>query len=134
MKENIATKRATPRRSSVNGVRNVLKISGKEPGYEYRVVNDVGDRIEQLKEIGYELVQDDKVSVGDRRVANPTKEGSPVKISVGGGITGYVMRIKSEYKAEDDAKKAAYVDNVERGTLREAKERSDFGKITVGTD
>jgi len=121
-----------PRRASINGVRNVLKINGKEPGYEYRVVNDVGDRIEQLKSIGYEIVEDDKLTVGDRRIANPTKEGSPVKVSVGGGTQAYVMRIKSEWFEEDKKKKEEHIDSIERGTLREAKSISDFGKISVG--
>jgi len=133
MKEQLATKR-TSRRTAINGTRNVLNITGKEPGYEYRVVNDVGDRIEQLTEIGYELVKDDKVKVGDRRVANPTKEGSPLKVSVGGGISGYVMRIKSEFYEEDKAKKAAHVDNIEKGTLREAKGQADYGSVKVGAD
>ncbi len=133
MKEQLTTKR-TNRRSSINGTRNVLNISGKEPGYVYRVVNDTGDRIEQLKEIGYEIVEDSKVQVGDRRVANPTKEGSPVKVSVGQGIQGYVMRIKQEWYDEDKAKKDARVDAIERGLVREAKEQADYGKLTVGKD
>jgi hypothetical protein len=131
MKEQLTQKRAT-RRTSINGTRNVLNISGKEPGWSYRVVNDVGDRIEQLKEIGYEIVEDSKVQVGDRRIANPTKEGSPVKVSVGGGVQGYVMRIRQEWKDEDQAKKDAHVDKIEQGLVRDAKEQSDYGKITVG--
>ena len=131
MKEQLATKRTT-RRSSINGTRNVLNISGKEPGWQYRVVNDTGDRIEQLKAIGYEMVEDSKVQVGDRRIANPTKEGSPVQVSVGGGVKGYVMRIKQEWYDEDAAKKAAHVDSIERGLVKEAREHSDYGKITVG--
>jgi hypothetical protein len=131
MKEQLTQKRAT-RRSSINGTRNVLNISGKEPGFVYRVVNDVGDRIEQLKAIGYEIVEDSGVQVGDRRVANPTKEGSPVKVSVGGGIQGYVMRIKQEWYDEDKAKKDAHVDNIEKGLVRDAKDKSDYGNIKVG--
>lgn len=131
MKEQLTQKRAA-RRTSINGTRNVLNISGKEPGWSYRVVNDVGDRIEQLKEIGYEIVEDSKVQVGDRRIANPTKEGSPVKVSVGGGVQGYVMRIRQEWKDEDQAKKDAHVDKIEQGLVRDAKEQSDYGKITVG--
>ena len=131
MKEQLTQKRAS-RRSSINGTRNVLNISGKEPGFVYRVVNDVGDRIEQLKAIGYEIVEDSGVQVGDRRIANPTKEGSPVKVSVGGGIQGYVMRIKQEWYDEDKAKKDAHVDNIEKGLVRDAKEQTDYGKIQVG--
>lgn len=131
MKEQLTQKRAS-RRSSINGTRNVLNISGKEPGWQYRVVNDVGDRIEQLKAIGYEIVEDSKVQVGDRRIANPTKEGSPVKVSVGGGVQGYVMRIKQEWYDEDKAKKDAHVDNIEKGLVRDAKDKSDYGNIKVG--
>lgn len=131
MKEQLTQKRST-RRSSINGTRNVLNISGKEPGFVYRVVNDTGDRIEQLKAIGYEIVEDSNVQVGDRRIANPTKEGSPVKVSVGGGVQGYVMRIKEEWYNEDKAKKDAHVDNTEKGMLKEAREGTDYGKITVG--
>ena len=131
MKEQLTQKRSN-RRSSINGTRNVLNISGKEPGFVYRVVNDVGDRIEQLKAIGYEIVEDSAVQVGDRRIANPTKEGSPVKVSVGGGIQGYVMRIKQEWYDEDKAKKDAYVDNIEKGLVRDAKEQTDYGKLQVG--
>lgn len=131
MKEQLTQKRAS-RRSSINGTRNVLNISGKEPGFVYRVVNDVGDRIEQLKAIGYEIVEDSAVQVGDRRIANPTKEGSPVKVSVGGGIQGYVMRIKQEWYDEDKAKKDAHVDNIEKGLVRDAKEQTDYGKLQVG--
>lgn len=131
MKEQLTQKR-TSRRNSINGTRNVLNISGKEPGFVYRVVNDVGDRIEQLKAIGYEVVEDSQVQVGDRRIANPTKEGSPVKVSVGGGVQGYVMRIKQEWYDEDKAKKDAHVDNIEKGLVRDAKEKSDYGNIKVG--
>lgn len=131
MKEQLTQKRAS-RRSSINGTRNVLNISGKEPGWQYRVVNDVGDRIEQLKAIGYEIVEDSKVQVGDRRIANPTKEGSPVKVSVGGGVQGYVMRIRQEWYDEDKAKKDAHVDNIEKGLVRDAKDKSDYGNIKVG--
>ena len=131
MKEQLTQKRAS-RRSSINGTRNVLNISGKEPGFVYRVVNDVGDRIEQLKAIGYEVVEDSQVQVGDRRIANPTKEGSPVKVSVGGGVQGYVMRTKQEWYDEDKAKKDAHVNSIEKGLVRDAKEKTDYGNIKVG--
>lgn len=125
------TKENRVRRNSVNGVRNVLTIQGKEPGFEYRVVNDVGDRVAQLEEIGYEIVKDDKVSVGDRRIANPTKDGSPVKVSVGGGTQAYVMRIKSEFYEEDKVAKAKHIDNIEKGTMKEAREKADYGKVLM---
>lgn len=120
-----------PRRASINGTRNVLNVSGKDPEFEYRIVNDTGDRIQQMQGIGYELVQDAGVTVGDRRVANPTKEGSPVKVSVGGGTQAYLMRIKKEWYNEDQEKKQAYVRETEKGIIREAKKNADYGDIKV---
>lgn len=79
------------RRTPINGTRNRLNVRGKEPGYVYRIVNDIDDRIQSLKEMGYEIVTDKDVTVGDKRIANPTQEGSPVKVSVGQGVQAYVM-------------------------------------------
>lgn len=132
MNEKLTTKRKV-RRTSINGVRNVLTVSGKEPGFEYRVVNDTGDRVSQFEEMGYEIVRDQNIKVGERRIANPTKEGSPVQISVGGGAKAFLMRIPDEYYKEDQAAKAKHVDEIERGTLQEARETADYGKLSIGT-
>ena len=123
-----------PRRTSINGTRNVLTVSGKEPGFEYRVVNDDGDRISQFEEMGYEVVKDSNIKVGDRRIANPTKEGSPIQVAVGGGQKAYVMRIRKDWYDEAQADKAKAVDELEKGMLRDAKNSADYGKITLGAE
>ena len=133
MKETTLATKRKPRRTSVNGARNVLTVQGKEPGFEYRVVNDDGDRISQFEEMGYEVVTDTNVKVGDRRVANPTKEGSPGQISVGSGTKAYVMRIKKEWYDEAQADKADYIKKTEQGMIRKAKEESGYGSLTIGT-
>lgn len=120
------------RRTPINGTRNVLTVRGKEPGFEYRIVNDEGDRVAQFAEQGYEIVSDSSVQVGDRRIANPTKEGSPVQISVGGGKQAYLMRIKQEFYKEDQQTKQEYVSATEEGIRREASKVSDFGSIKIG--
>ena len=129
--EKTLTKKRTTRRANVNGQRNVLTVLGKEPGFQYRIVNDTGDRISQFKEMGYELVQDNNIQVGDRRIMSPTKEGSPVKVSVGNDTQAYVMRIKDEWYEEDKVAKAEHIKETERGMLREAKQKSDFGDIRL---
>ena len=73
-----------PTRAKVTGKRNVLNVTGKDPDFHYRIVNDTGDRVEMFKEQGYEVVTDNKVKIGERRIANPTQEGSVVSASVGG--------------------------------------------------
>lgn len=130
MNDKLTTKRK-PRRTSISGTRNVLTVSGKEPGFEYRIVNDDGDRISQFEEMGYEVVRDQNIKVGDRRIASPTKEGSPVQVSVGNGMKAFVMRIPKDWYDEDQAAKAKHVDDIERGTLKEAREAADYGKVSV---
>lgn len=131
--DNLANKRK-PRRLSINGTRNVLTVSGKDPGFEYRVVNDDGDRVSQFEDMGYEVVKDSSIKVGDRRIANPTKEGSPVQISVGGGQKAYLMRIRKDWYEEAQEDKAKQVDEMEKGMLKDTKNSADYGNITIGKD
>ena len=120
------------RRTPINGTRNRLNVRGQEEGYVYRIVNDVDDRIQSLQEMGYEIVTDKGVSVGDKRIANPTQEGSPIKVSVGQGIQAYVMRQKKEFFDEDQASKNARNDELEAQMKRDAKDSGFYGKLQIG--
>jgi hypothetical protein len=120
------------RRAQLNG-RNVLTVEGKEDGYVYRVVNDEGGRVERLKEIGYEVVLDREVRIGDRRVATPTAEGSAATVHVGSGLKGVVMRQRKEYYDEDQAEKLRYVNETEASMRKQAREQADYGKLDVGS-
>lgn len=128
------TVKRKPRRASINGTRNVLTVQGKDPNFEYRIVNDDGDRISQFEDMGYEVVKDSGIKVGDRRIANPTKEGSPIQISVGGGQKAYVMRIRKDWYEEAQKEKDSHVDEIEKGMVRDTKGSADYGKITVGQE
>lgn len=120
------------RRTPINGTRNRLNVRGQEPGYVYRIVNDIDDRIQTLQEMGYEIVTDKNVTVGDKRIANPTQEGSPVKVSVGQGVQAYVMRQKKEWFDEDQKTKNAKNDELEAQMKREAKDAGFYGKLKIG--
>lgn len=120
------------RRTPVSGKRNVLTVEGKDPNYVYRFVNDNGDRVAIMQEQGYEVVTDSSIKVGDRRVANPTQEGSPVKASVGQGQQAFLMRIKKEWYDEDQAAKQAHVTELETAMKKEAKEGM-YGKIEISS-
>jgi hypothetical protein len=122
-------KKRKPRaRVPMNG-RNVLTIhqDDRDPNYQYRIVNDVGDRVEMLKERGYEVVTG-KVRIGDKRVATPGAEGTPVQAHVGGGMKAVLMRIPKEYFEEDQAAKQEYVDSLEDATKTAA---GDYGKVEI---
>jgi hypothetical protein len=124
------------RRAPINGTRNVLNVKGKDPDSEYRVVNDVGDRIQEFQELGYEIVMDKNIQVGDKRVAIPTAEGSPVKVSVGvkqdgSPLYAYVMKQRKEWYKEDQDAKAARIKELEDSMKAEAQKNSDYGKLQI---
>lgn len=112
--------------------RSVLGVKGKEPGYVYRIVNDVGDRIATFQEQGYEVVTDASVTIGDRRVGKATQDGSPVTVSVGQGITGYLMRQKQEFYDEDQAYKEQKLQELEQSMQKQSAQ--DYGDIKLKRD
>jgi hypothetical protein len=125
----LPSKPVRPRkRATLNG-RNVLTVEGQDPNFHYRVVNDVGDRVERFKEKGYEVVSDENIRVGDSRVATPKGVGSPVTASVGGGMKAVVMRQSREWFNEDQAEKQRYVDEIEAATR--ATKAGDYGKVEI---
>ncbi len=128
------TNKASPsgrtKRTPING-RNVLTVTGKEDGYRYRVVNDAGDRIAQFLEAGYELVDADKVQVGDRRVTATSPEGSKAQVSVGSGEKAFVMRIREDWYKEDQQAKQAHVDTLEQSITKNLTGKADYGSVQI---
>jgi hypothetical protein len=110
--------------------RSVLGIKGKEPGYVYRIVNDIGDRISTFQEQGYEVVTDNSITIGDRRVGKASKDGSPVQVSVGGGVQGFLMRQKQEYYDEDQLYKEQKIAELEQSMRKESG--ADYGSLKIG--
>lgn len=115
------------------GTRNVLTVKNTDPNFVYRVVNDIGDRVQAFKDAGYELVPSDSVRVGDKRVDSVTADGSVSQVSVGQGTKAYVMRIKKEWYEEDQAQKQAKVDAQESTTKRKALDGT-YGKLEITRD
>ena len=117
-----------PRKRIPISVRNVLKWDKIEEGYRYRFVNDIENRIVQFKDAGYEAVASPDV-VGDQRSpGDPSPLASHVEKSVGGGIKGVLMRIRTEWYEEDQRAKQSEIDDVERSMdprVREARFREE---------
>lgn len=122
------------RRTSINGVRNILTVKGKDPDKEYRWVADVDDRIETLREWGWVVETDKALKVGDKRVNSPTSEGTPVTKSGGAGVTLFLMSIKKEYFKEDQDGKQKEIDRIEASIKADAKANSDYGKLETFRD
>ncbi len=108
-------------------VRNRLSLKERDPNYQYRIVNDVDDRVDQFLERGWEVVQDAKV--GDKRVENSTGVGSVKTVSVGQGIKGVTLRIKRELYDEDQAAKMVEVDATEETMRADARRAADYGSL-----
>jgi hypothetical protein len=127
-------------RTPVNG-RNILTVTGKEPGYVYRVVNMTGDRVQQFLDAGYEVVNANDIRVGDRRVDAATPEGSMAQVVVNKseGQKAVVMRIKDEWYKEDQVLKQQEVARLEQSiteTLsgKTDKNPADYGKLQISRD
>lgn len=112
------------------GQRNVLTVTGKEPGYEYRIVNDTGDRVADFVDQGWEVVEAKDVRVGDKRINKPSELGSAATVSVGQGTNAVVMRIREDWYKEDQAAKQAYVNKTEEA-MREKALDGTYGKLEI---
>ena len=112
------TKRVVRRALSQQGPQSI--IGDKDPNYHYRFVNDVGSRVYNFQQAGYELVTDENLVVGDSRVSDASNLGSAHRVVGDGGTTSVLMRIKKEWFDEDQAKKAARVDEQEQAMKQNA--------------
>lgn len=121
-----------PKRTPI-GKRDILSVKGKDPNFHYRIVNDVGSRVQDLKDIGYEIESASTVQIGDKRVNSATPEGSLAQVSVGGGQKAFVMKIPLEWYREDQEAKQAEVQRLEQSTLQQALAQNELknGKLEV---
>jgi len=130
IKEAIAkAPRGRPQRIPV-GTRNILNVLGKDPNYEYRFINDSGDRVAEFLDAGYEIESADSVRVGDKRAGTASPEGSVGQYSVGQGQKAFLVKIKKEWYQEDQAKKQEKVAAQEQATKDKALDGT-YGKLDI---
>lgn len=113
------------------GQRNILTVRGKEPGYEYRFVNDIGDRVQEFLDNGWEVVKQEDVRIGDKRLGTPSgAEGSVATAAVGRGTQAYLLRIREEWYKEDQEAKQDHVDRTEAATKEKALDGT-YGELKI---
>lgn len=112
--------------------RELTSVRGKDPAFEYRIVADKPGRIDKFELAGYEIVNHE-VQVGETRAGTPSPEGSPVKISLGGGVQGYLMRQRKEWYDADQQKKMDALLKAEQAMVRRHKE-GHYGTAEVTTE
>lgn len=115
MAERIVKGLRESRRERIADAKRKINVKGKNPDFEYRVVNDIenGQRIQQFLDLGWTI--DTKTTAGDKQVNQGSKEGTPNQISVGLGTKAFVMKIPKEIYADDQAIKAEEIDRLEAG-------------------
>lgn len=107
------------------GQRNRLTFKSMDPNFEYRVINDIDGRLQAAQEAGYEFVTSDE-TLGDTRAAEATKMGAKVSKPVGGGTTGYLMRIPKEFYDADQQAKADRLKAQEQA-MKPDKAKGEYG-------
>ncbi len=116
------------------GTRNKFEYINKDPNFEYRVAVDTdgtGDRIAELKDIGYEPSPAGVHRLGSSRVDNASSLGSTETMNAGGGTKGVLMQIPKEWYEEDKKNKAAKIEATEQG-LKNPSLDGTYGKIDIG--
>lgn len=109
----------TPRKRIPLGTRNVLTAPQKV-GFVRRFVNDKGDRIENFKAAGWNVV-DDKVQVGDAKAGQVSSLGNLTNPHVGGGQRAVLMELPEDLYNEDRAVAQANITKVENEIKRRSK-------------
>ena len=105
-------------------------LGEKDPNYVYRFVNDTGSRVANFQSAGYEFVEDKDLVVGDSRVFDPSDIGSGKRVTSNDGTVSYLMRTKKEYYEEDQAAKAAQINETEQAMKQEASQGM-YGKLNI---
>ncbi len=129
-KENLVkTPERRVRRSPVEG-RNKLTVKGKRPEYEYRIVNDQDDRINDFLERGWEFDVSEDIRVGDSRIDETSKLGKVRLISVGASLKAVLMRIRKDWYDEDQEAKQNYVKSTETA-MRPNPNEGTYGNVDI---
>lgn len=122
--------RKTRRTPIHDGFRSRLRVDGKDPNYEYYIVTDKDDRVRRFEEYGWEVVRDKEITIGESRISKPTDNDTVRTVSLGGGETGVLMKIQKELWEEDQLAKNKRAEATVKQIMKDAKESSDYGKIT----
>jgi len=114
------------------GLRNPMAIrEDLDPRFNYRNVRGTRGRVEKFLAGGYELVEGD-FKIGDPNIAKASGMGSAVSIPSGDNEDRvYLMRIPKEFYDEDQAAKAAKIDEVEKQIKQRPKDEGLTGEIKL---
>lgn len=126
-----ATTSVRPKRVPI-GMRPKLAVHGKDPNYEYRIVNDDPGRIALMQSQGWLLCTNDEVDTGNFRAEQVSEVGSLAYhiVDSKSGLKGYVMKItKEEFQEIQDAYESET--SALEQTLRPNYKDGEYGNIII---
>jgi hypothetical protein len=119
-----------PKRQSLTQ-RGRMRVRNADPNFVYRFVNDTEDRVEILKEMGYEVVTEEAVGrLSDKRVDVGAPVGSGASIAVGNGTRAVLMRIPKTWYQEAQQEKLEEVTKLEE-SLKPKNSDGTYGKVEM---
>lgn len=127
--EKSETKKARRRVRIGEDGRNILNVKTPD-GYVGRWVNDIDNRIEEMKARGYEVYGGQDLSTDDGLVDGSDGIGSAMIKNVGKGTKSVYMVQKKDWYDEDQSDKQKHIDDVER-TIMTNDEEGRYGKIKI---
>ncbi len=120
-----------PKRVPV-GLRPRLAVFGKDPNFEYRIVNDTPGNVALMKHNGWQLCTNEEIDTGNFRAEQASEVGSLASMVVDGGtgMRAYVMKIsKEEFQEIQDAYERE--SRAMEETLRPNETDGEYGKISI---
>lgn len=122
---------ARPKRVPIHGYKNIIGVTGCEPGFHYCWVNE--ENVERFEDGGYEFVTHD-VRVGDRSIKAASQVGGKVSKGMGNGVTGYLMRCTEEIFKDENDRIHREIDEQEDAMRESLNSGQDgqYGKVKIG--
>ena len=114
-------------RFGTDGYQNKLSFPQRE-GYMRRIVNLKGDRVARLQRLGWSVVSDSAIQIGDAAVSemNTEIDGAVVTVDQGTGMKACLMEIPLDIYQADQAIKAESIRETESQMRRSVPQGADY--------
>lgn len=103
----------------------------QKPGYHYGLVGNIPGQIEYYQRIGYEVVKDDDVKVGQEKPSISSSLGAAVTVQSKCGQLMVLMRIPNQLKEKLDKHVSTLVQakNDSMGKIQGIPDSAQYGEI-----
>ena len=123
-------------RVPLGGFRDILTLRNTDPNYHYYWGIDEsedGSQIARCLQAGYVMVRpEEKVTYGEASVYKSNGLGSVIRVSAGGGLYHYLMKLPMEFHLDDQRRNAERVNQTEQSLKNQGGDTSGFyGDVSI---